>query len=227
MPTVADNLRLVRQRIERAASSAGRDPSQIRLLAVSKTVPADKIREAYDAGQRDFGENYVQELATKARALADLPDLNWHVIGHVQRNKAQRVAELAHTVHSLDSSRLAVELGRRAAALGRRLPVLIEVNVGGERQKTGVDPAELEELVRATRAERSLLLVGLMTVPPHTEDPAASLSYFERLSELRERHGGAAALPELSMGMSHDLEWAVQAGATIVRVGTAIFGARA
>ena len=226
MPTIADNLGLVAERITRAAERAGRDAGAIRLLAVSKTMSADKIREAYRAGQRDFGENYVQELALKAQALEDLTDVRWHMIGHLQRNKAQKVAELAHSVHSLDSTRLSAELGRRAGALGRRLGVLIEVNVGGENQKSGATPEELPELLEAVSGEPALQLRGLMTVPPHTEDPAGSLVYFEALRRLRDEHGGELRLPELSMGMTHDLEWAIQAGATIVRVGTAIFGAR-
>ena len=226
MSTVSENLALVRTRIARAAEQAGRDPRAIRLVAVSKTVAAEQIRQAYAAGQRDFGENYVQELANKALALADLSDLNWHMIGHLQRNKAQKVIQIAHTIHSLDSARLAEELGRRATALNTRIAVLVEVNVGGETQKSGVDPAALGEVLNAVTSQPALELSGLMTVPPHTDDPAGSLPYFQTLLRLRDEHGGATRLPELSMGMTHDLEWAILAGATIVRVGTAIFGAR-
>jgi pyridoxal phosphate enzyme (YggS family) len=220
-------LAAVRARVAEAALAAGRDPEQVRLLAVSKTKPASQIREAYAAGQRDFGENYVQELTAKAEELADLPDLRWHVIGHLQRNKCKQVARLASVVHSVDSARLAAELDKRAAEAGRgRLLVLVEVNVGGEAQKTGCAPAELGAVLESIDACPGLLLTGLMTVPPHTEDPAGARPYFDRLVALRDAHGGRERLPELSMGMTYDLEHAVAAGATWVRVGTAIFGAR-
>jgi hypothetical protein len=224
--TIADNLASVRERIARAAQRAGRDPGGIRLVAVSKTMPADAIRAAYAAGQRDFGENYVQELVSKASELLGLPGLVWHMIGHVQRNKSSKLVPLAPIVHSLDSARLARDLGERAAALNTRLDVLVEVNVGGEAQKHGVAPAAVADVLDAVQNQPALSLSGLMTVPPHTPDPAGSLRYFEALVRLRDELGGAARLPELSMGMTHDLEWAILAGATLVRVGTAIFGAR-
>lgn len=225
---IAARLAEVRARIERAARAAGRDASGVRLLAVSKTKPAQAIREAYAAGQRDFGENYVQELADKAAELADLAELRWHMIGHLQRNKAKVVAKLATAVHTVDSVRLADELGKRAAEAGRgRLTVLVEVNVGGEAQKSGCAPDQLEGVLAAIERAPSLVLSGLMTVPPHTDDPAGARPFFDQLVALRDAHGGAARLPELSMGMTHDLEQAVAAGATWVRVGTAIFGERA
>lgn len=224
---IAARLAEVRARIERAARAAGRDASGVRLLAVSKTKPAQAIREAYAAGQRDFGENYVQELADKAAELADLAELRWHMIGHLQRNKAKVVAKLATAVHTVDSVRLADELGKRAAEAGRgRLTVLVEVNVGGEAQKSGCAPDQLEGVLAAIERAPSLALFGLMTVPPHTDDPAGARPVFDQLVALRDAHGGAARLPELSMGMTHDLEQAVAAGATWVRVGTAIFGER-
>lgn len=223
--SVAEGLAKVRDRIARAASAASRDPAHVKLVAVSKTKPASAVREAYEAGQRDFGENYAQELVDKAAQLADLVDLRWHFIGHLQSNKARFVAPLAYMVHTVDGPSLARELGKRAAAHGReRLPVLVEVNVGGEAQKHGSAAAELRDVLAAVDAEPALHLRGLMTIPPN--DLEGARRAFEALASLRELHGGAARLPELSMGMSDDLELAVAAGSTLVRVGTAIFGSR-
>jgi pyridoxal phosphate enzyme (YggS family) len=235
-------LRDVRARIEAATEQAGRAPGSVRLVAVSKTKSEQHIRAAYAAGQRDFGENYVQELAMKAAALSDLPDLAFHFIGHLQRNKAKAVAKVASAIHSVDSRRLAAELGKRVAdarseraargnlhafgATAGALAVMAEVNVGGEAQKTGIAPEELGGTLDAIDAEPGLRLVGLMTVPPHTEDAAGARRFFDALVALRDQHGGPARLPELSMGMTHDLEHAIMAGATLVRVGTAIFGER-
>lgn len=225
---ISARLAAVHARIERAARAAGREPSSVRLLAVSKTKPEAAIRAAYAAGQRDFGENYAQELARKAETLADLPDLRWHMIGHLQRNKAKQVVKLVSAIHTVDSVRLAEELGKRAAEAARdRLAVLVEVNVGGEAQKSGCAPAELADVLSAIERAPALLLSGLMTVPPHTDDPAGARPFFDRLVALRDAHGGVARLPELSMGMTHDLEQAIGAGATWVRIGTAIFGERA
>jgi pyridoxal phosphate enzyme (YggS family) len=224
--SIAERLAEVRARIERAARAAGREPSSVRLVAVSKTKPADAVREAYAAGHRAFGENYAQELAAKAEALADLPDIEWHFIGHLQTNKAKIAAKHAHVVHTVDSTALARELGKRAAKeRAAPLPVLIEVNVSGEAQKAGATPSEIDEVMQAIRAQPALALGGLMTMPP-AGDPAAARRVFETLASLRNLHGGAPALPELSMGMSDDLEIAVGCGATLVRIGTAIFGAR-
>jgi len=236
MDSVAEQLAQVRERIARAATEAGRDPSSVRLLAASKTRSPELIREAYAAGQRDFGENYVQELTDKAEALADLPDIRWHMIGHLQSNKARHVVRHASAVHTVHSAKLARELGRRAAdhpvpearrfAGDARLVVLVEVNVGGEAQKSGCAPEEITAVLDAIDAEPALALSGFMTVPPHTDDPAGARPFFDELVRLRDAHGGAARLPELSIGMTHDLEPAVMAGSTLVRVGTAIFGAR-
>jgi pyridoxal phosphate enzyme (YggS family) len=238
---MASKLRAVRERIAAAAHRSSRDPGAVRLVAVSKTKDARAIRDAYAAGQRDFGENYAQELVKKAAELADLRDLRWHFIGHLQRNKAKLVARVASVVHTVDSSRLAEELAKRAgenpilpprafettgATTNGRLPVFVEVNVAGEAQKSGCRPSDLASVLGAIEPLPSLRLVGLMTVPPASDEPAASRRYFEELAALREANGGPGRLPELSMGMSHDLEEAVQAGATIVRVGTAIFGER-
>jgi pyridoxal phosphate enzyme (YggS family) len=224
--SLAARLGEVRARIDAAARACGRDAASVKLVAVSKTKPPEAVREAYAAGQRAFGENYAQELAAKAEGLADLVDLEWHFIGHMQTNKARVVARHAHFVHAVDSAVLARELGKRVAREGRGpLPVLIEVNVGGEAQKAGAAPSEIAEVAAAVRTETSLALRGLMTMPP-LGDPSVARRVFETLVSLRNLHGGVAVLPELSMGMSDDLEIAVACGATRVRVGTAIFGPR-
>lgn len=226
MTGIAEALASVHARITRAAAAAGRDPREVKLVAVSKTKSPEAVREAYAAGQRAFGENYAQEIEAKARDLADLPDLEWHFIGHLQVNKAKVVARVAHVVHTIDGEALARELGKRVAAAARApMPVLIEVNVGGEAQKHGVSAGDLAEVIRAIQAQPALALRGLMTMPP--ADLVLAKRAFETLATLRSLHGGARVLPELSMGMTGDLELAVAAGATIVRVGTAIFGERA
>jgi hypothetical protein len=221
--SIAGRLAAVRARIDAAARAAGRDPSTVTLVAVSKTQPPEAIREAYAAGQRDFGENYAQEVVAKHAALADLEGLRLHFIGGLQRNKAKDVAPRAAMVQSVDREDLARELDKRAAAAGRTLEVLLEVNVGGEASKSGAAPADVPALVKAVRALPHLALRGLMTIPPEVDDPAEARPFFAALRELAKAHGLAA----LSMGMSHDFEAAIAEGATIVRVGTAIFGARA
>jgi pyridoxal phosphate enzyme (YggS family) len=224
--SIAHDLDEVRARIVRAARSAGRDPAGVKLVAVSKKKPPEAIRQAYAAGQRAFGESYAQELAAKVAALADLEDIEWHFVGHLQTNKAKMVAANARVVHSVDSAAVARELGRRAAkARASPLEVLVEVNVGGEPQKAGATPGEIAEVIAEVRAHPSLSLRGLMTVPP-AGDPEIARRVFETLATLRNLHGGSGELPELSMGMSDDLEAAIACGATYVRVGTAIFGAR-
>ena len=224
---IASRLDAVRGRIAAAAERAWRSPGEVRLVAVSKGKPAEAFRAAYAAGQRDFGESYAQELGEKAEALGDLPDLAWHAIGGLQRNKAKLVARVAAVVHSVDREDLAVELDRRAEALGRTLRVLLEVNVGGEASKGGCAPGDLGRLIEAASRCRHLQPIGLMTIAPFIEDPEKVRPYFAALRALRDQSGGPAALPELSMGMSHDFEAAIEEGATLVRVGTAIFGARA
>ncbi len=224
--SVAETLAGVRARIDAAARAAGRDPASVRLVAVTKTHPPDTIREAYAAGQRLFGESYAQELEAKAKALADLPDLEWHFIGHLQTNKAKVVARAAHWTHAVDSPALARELGKRVASAGRPvMPVLVEVKLSREPHKHGALPEELEETLGAVEAEPSLSLRGLMTIPELGPVEVAR-GAFETLASLRNLHGGAARLPELSMGMTHDFEVAIASGATLVRVGTAIFGER-
>jgi hypothetical protein len=222
---IAARLEEVRARIAEAAARAGR-PGAVRLLAVSKNKPAEAIRAAYAAGQREFGENYAQELAQKAEALRDLDGIVWHFIGRLQRNKARQVAAIARVVHTVDRVELATELGKRAPA-GVRLRVLVEVNVSGETSKGGCAPGELGAVLAAIHAAPSLEAAGLMTIPPDTEDPGEARPFFAALRALRDAHGGAAALPELSMGMTHDHVVAIEEGATLVRIGTAIFGARA
>lgn len=201
-------------------------------MAVSKTVPLEQIQDAYAAGQRLFGENRVQEFAGKLPSLADLRDAQWHLIGHLQTNKAPKAAELFGAVDSIDSVRLAEKLSAAAQKINKKLRVLIEVNVGGEAGKSGItlDSAELEELLLAAPRLESLQFRGLMTVPPFTADPQAARPYFRRLRELRAtiaaRRLPAVGMEVLSMGMSHDFEVAIEEGATCVRVGTAIFGER-
>jgi pyridoxal phosphate enzyme (YggS family) len=223
---IAERLRSVREGIAAAARRAGRDPESVSLVAVTKTKPASAIRAAYAAGQRIFGENYVQELVTKAHALADLPDLEWHFIGKLQRNKAKDVLRVGAVIETVDRLELAEELERRAAAEGRTVKVLLEVHLGDEASKSGASPAALGALVAGVAALPHLALRGLMTIPPPTEDEAEARRHFAALRALRDAHGGAAVLPELSMGMSSDYPFAIAEGATLVRVGTAIFGAR-
>lgn len=223
---VRSALDAVRARIDAAARRAGRDPATVALLAVSKTHGPEAVRAAYARGQRDFGENYVQELLPKAAALADLTDLRWHFIGHLQTNKCRDVAGLVATVQSVDSERLVRELGRRATAAGRTVGILVQVNVAREAQKSGCEVEALPAIIAAALETPGVALRGLMTVPPAADDAGESRRWFDALRALRDEHGGAALLPELSMGMTHDMDEAVAAGATVVRVGTAIFGAR-
>ena len=229
---IAENIARVQERIAAAARRAGRNPEDITLMAVSKTFPPERIREAYAAGLRAFGENRVQEFAGKADALRDLPKAEWHLIGHLQTNKASKAAELFSAVDSVDSARLAEKLDVGAEKAGKTLSALIEINVGGEDAKSGVAPdsEELEQILRAAPDWPHLRVCGLMTVPPYTEDPEGARPFFHRLREIRAQIA-ARRLPYvlmdvLSMGMSHDFEIAIEEGSTCVRVGTAIFGER-
>lgn len=226
MTTLAARLETVRLRIVEATRRSGRDPRSVALVAVSKTHPSSAIREAYAAGQRLFGENYAQELRDKAQELSDLPDLEWHFIGHLQRNKAKYVAPSAALVETVDSLRLAEELADQANKRGRALDCLVQVNVGGEAQKSGCEPQEAEDLVRAVETLAGLRLRGLMTIPPFDLEASETRIHFAALARLRDFLGGPTRLPQLSMGMSHDFEAAIEEGATLVRVGTAIFGER-
>jgi pyridoxal phosphate enzyme (YggS family) len=212
------NLTEVRERMARAAARAGRDPAGITLVAVTKTFPAARLAEAYALGVRDFGENYVQEFATKAPELAACAGARFHLIGHLQSNKARRAAELFRVIQTVDSAKLA----RRLAAAGRPLEVMIEVKLSPEEAKAGAEPAELRAVAAAIRECPNLTLTGLMTMPPWSDDPEASRPYFRQLAGL----GRDLGLPKLSMGMSHDFEAAIEEGATHIRVGTALFGRR-
>jgi pyridoxal phosphate enzyme (YggS family) len=230
--SVAENIASIKERITTAARRAGRSPNEITLMAVSKTQPPERIREAYEAAQRLFGENRVQEFAAKLGALQNLRDAEWHMIGHLQTNKAAGTAELFHAVDSVDSLKLAEKLNAAARKLGKKLDVLIEINVGGEAAKSGIasDSPALDQLLLAAPGLEALAFRGLMTVPPFTADPEGARPYFRKLRELRDaiaaRKLPAVAMSHLSMGMSHDFEVAVKEGSTCVRVGTAIFGER-
>jgi len=216
--SVQDRLAEVRERVAQAASRAGRDPSSITLIAVTKVFPATAIREAHEAGVRDFGENYVQEFESKEPEIRDLVGARFHLIGHLQSNKARKAAELFQMIQTVDSARLA----RRLDESGRPLDVMLEVKLSAEQAKHGADPADLPGLVEAVRASKHLRLAGLMTMPPWSDDPEPSRPYFRRLRELAAQF----SLPHLSMGMSHDFEVAIEEGATFIRVGTALFGKR-
>jgi pyridoxal phosphate enzyme (YggS family) len=236
--SVAENIVRVREQIAAAARRAARNPEEITLMGVSKTFPVERIREASAAGLRVFGENRVQEFAAKADALRDLRDAEWHLIGHLQTNKAAKATELFHAVDSVDSVRMAEKLNTCAESAGKTLSVLIEINVGAEQAKSGVAPNpdeqgsdELEEILQGAPRWGNLNIHGLMTVPPYTEDPEGSRPYFRQLRQIRDsiarRNLPQISMAALSMGMSHDFEVAIEEGATCVRVGTAIFGERA
>ncbi|MFZ1132850.1 MAG: YggS family pyridoxal phosphate-dependent enzyme, partial [Terriglobales bacterium] len=217
--SIAENIARVRERIAAAAQRAIRSPDEVKLMGVSKTFSAELIREAYAAGLRVFGENRVQELAGKADALRDLPGAEWHLIGHLQTNKAAKATELFDAVDSVDSVRLAQKLNGFAASAGKTLPILIEINVGGETAKSGLAPTstELDQILQGALQWANLKIQGLMTVPPYSEDPEGSRPYFSQLRKIRDTIA-ARGLPNispavLSMGMSHDFEVAIEEGA--------------
>jgi pyridoxal phosphate enzyme (YggS family) len=230
--SIPENIATVRERITEAARRVGRHPDDVALMAVTKTHAPERIREAHAAGLRLFGENRVQEFAGKAAALADLKEAEWHMIGHLQTNKAAKAAELFRAVDSVDSVKLSEKLNAAALSAGKKLSILIEINVGGEAAKSGVPPdsPELEKLLLAAPRLEALEFRGLMTVPPFTDDPEDSRPSFRKLRELRDaiarRKLPAVGMHVLSMGMSHDFEVAIEEGSTCVRVGTAIFGER-
>lgn len=225
---IADNIRTIRNRMAAAAARAGRDPAGIRLMAVSKTVEPERIRQAIDAGIGLLGENYVQEAREKIPAVGQA--VQWHMIGHLQTNKVKYVVTLFDWIHSVDRLELAQELSRRAGQHCRTLNVLIEINVSGEASKNGARPADVLELARQVAALPNLSVRGLMTMPPYSDDPENSRPYFVALRRLRDELAAAAlpgvAMAELSMGMTDDFEVAIEEGATIIRVGRAIFGER-
>jgi pyridoxal phosphate enzyme (YggS family) len=218
----------VRERIARAAGRGGRDPSSVRLIAISKTVPADLVRAAVDLGQVEFGENRVQEALDKMDRTADLP-IRWHLVGHLQSNKARKAGARFDVIHSVDDADLIGRLEEAAAGAGRRLDVLIQVDLAGEPTKHGVLPAAIDAILAAAAPCRSVRVAGLMLLPPAVDDPESARPYFAALRRLRDdlrMSSTGAGLSELSMGMSHDFEVAVEEGASMVRVGSAIFGPR-
>jgi pyridoxal phosphate enzyme (YggS family) len=226
---LAGRVREVRERIARACGKAERDPSGVTLVAVTKTHPVGVVRRAVEAGLTVLGENRVQEGVAKIEALRpDFPDLSWRLIGRLQTNKAKTAVRYFEEIQSVDRSSLLEILSREAGASGRRLPVFVEVNVGGEASKGGVDPDGAPALVRSALAAPAIELRGLMTVPPFSDDPEASRPFFRALRALRDRLRDETGSPisGLSMGMSHDFEVAIEEGATVVRVGTALFGPR-
>ncbi len=229
MTRIAANLKAVQERIRSACSRSGRDPSSVCLVAVTKTVPPEIVRAGVEAGLTVFGENYVQEGRAKMEALSDLP-ITWHFIGHLQSNKARQAVESFHWIHTLDRVSLARELDRQAHRLGRRVPVLLEINVGEEATKSGAPIQEAQALFELASSLDGITVRGLMALPPYEEDPEAVRPYFRSLWELLDRLRQTAPRPEelseLSMGMSHDFEVAIEEGATMIRVGTALFGAR-
>ncbi len=227
--SVADRLAHVRARIDAAARSAGRNPSSVRLVAISKTLPLSAIREAYAAGQRDFGENRVQEALSKIAAGTDMA-IRWHLVGHLQTNKARKAGPAFAVMHGIDSVDLLLKLDAAAAEAGTTPELLIQVDLAGEATKHGVPPDEVPPLFEAAAGCRAARVTGLMTVPPRPDDAEDARPYFARLRALRDgwRKSGVpdSMLQELSMGMSGDFEVAIQEGSTMVRVGTAIFGSR-
>jgi len=231
---IAENIARIRERIHEAAARAGRDANEITLMAVSKTFPAAAIREAYESGLRIFGENRVQEFATKADEARKLSGSHFHLIGHLQSNKAAKAVELFDAVDSVDSFRLASKLNPAAKDAAKTLDVLLEINIGSEAAKSGLPPDindhDFQQLLRELPRFEDLRLRGLMCIPPHTDDPAGARPYFRKMRELRDAIT-ALKIPNiemttLSMGMSYDFEVAIQEGSTCVRLGTAIFGER-
>jgi pyridoxal phosphate enzyme (YggS family) len=226
---ISERLAKVRGRIAAAARSAGRDPDSIRLVAVSKTFPIEAIREAYSAGQRDFGENKVQEALQKMAGSADLP-IRWHLLGHLQTNKARKAAPAFAMIQSVHSVELLEKLDRAAEESGHPTELLIQVDLAGEATKFGAPPDQVPRLLEAAAACRAARIVGLMTLPPVPDTPEDARPWFRRLRDLRDEWlaSGVPApmLRELSMGMSGDFEVAIQEGATMVRIGTAVFGSR-
>ena len=227
--SVAGNLAAIRERIEAACVRAGRDPSGVKLVGVTKRVPVERVRAGIEAGLEILGENYIQEAMTKKEALAGL-HVSWHCIGHLQTNKAKMAIECCDWIETVDREAIATELNRRAKAAGKKVPVLIQVNIGGEEAKSGVRPEELSSFFKLVSGLESLEVCGLMALPPFFDQPERVRPYFRQMRELLEKLKREAAGPErlveLSMGMSGDFEVAIEEGATLVRIGTALFGGR-
>jgi PLP dependent protein len=229
MDSIAHNLRLIEGRIAEAARRCGRHPEEIRLIAVAKTQAAERVHAAFESGAERIGENYIQEAREKYHILADLP-IEWHFIGHLQTNKAKYAVRLFDVIHSVDSLRLAAELDHQARKVTKTQKILIQVNIAAENSKSGVTPAEAPALAGAINRLKNLHLIGLMAMPPFFDEPERARPYFAELRRLRDRikaEGDAGIdLRELSMGMTGDFEAAIEEGATLVRIGTAIFGER-
>ena len=222
LSTFADRLQAVEGRIQQAVARSGRKRSDIKLVVVSKKFSAEHIGEAYDAGLRDFGENYVQEFAEKRAALGDFQGAQFHLIGHLQSNKARIACELFDVIQTVDSVKLLQTLEKAAQETGKQLEILLEIKLSGEASKTGAQPEQILELIMAAPRCSQLKVSGLMTMPPWSENAELSRPFFRRLSELGRQYG----LPQLSMGMSGDFEVAIEEGATMIRIGTALFGPR-
>lgn len=229
MNSIADNLAAIRAQMAAACERVGRDPAGVQLIGVTKTVSLERMREGVESGITVLGENYIQEAREKIESLADLK-VSWHFIGHLQSNKAKLAAQWFDCIHTLDRERLARELDRQAHKQGRRIEVLIEVNVGHEESKSGVSPDSLIPLFQAVAPYEGLVVRGLMALPPYLADPEQVRPYLRRLRQLLDRLRESSAAPErlteLSMGMSHDFQVAIEEGATMIRIGTALFGAR-
>lgn len=230
MDPIARNIQSIRERIAIAADKCGRSLNDISLLAVSKTFPRELIVRAVEAGIRQFGENRVQEAETKIHPLREIQGLEWHLVGHLQTNKARRAAELFDVIHSVDSVKLAARLNQASIEAGKILSILLQVDMGDESTKFGAEPGQILDLVPAIAGFTGLRLNGLMIIPPFFDDPDTVRPYFAGLRELRDKleseQPGCLGLKHLSMGMSHDFEQAIQEGSTILRIGTAIFGQR-
>lgn len=227
MGNISENFKKIRDKIEERSAKLGRDPSKIKLVAISKGKTAEDVLEAYETGQRVFGENYAQELQEKYNLLRENVGIEWHFTGHLQKNKAKVVAPIISCIETIDSIELAKAMEKRAT---KPIKALIEVNIGGEGSKSGVKPEDLKILVKKMTSLEKLRLKGLMIIPPYSDNPEDSRPYFKKLRELLGELNSekiyTEKLTELSMGMSHDFEIAIEEGATIVRVGTAIFGER-
>jgi len=227
---IVRNIQSIRERIARAADACGRSAGEIALLAISKTFPKESISQAAEAGVNKFGENRVQEAEGKIPYFRDILKLEWHLVGHLQSNKTRRAAELFDVIHSIDSVKLASRLNQASLEIGKTLSVLLQVDLAGEETKFGADPVQIREIVEAISGFTGIRLDGLMTIPPFFEDPEQARPYFAKLRELREmlesEQPGCLGLRHLSMGMSNDFEAAIREGATIIRIGTAIFGSR-
>jgi len=226
---ISQNLAKIRARIEKAAQIVGRDPSEITLIAVAKGQKAEKILEVLDAGQEDIGENYAQEMLQHVGATHPLP-IRWHFIGHLQKNKVKKIIDKMTMIQSVDSFEIAKEIDRQSTAIGKIQPILIEVNLGGEKSKSGINPMEVSSIIDKIKMLDHLDLQGLMTLPPYNPDPETVRPFFREMREIRDainlKRIYKHPLKELSMGMTHDFDVAIEEGATIIRIGTGIFGER-